>query len=69
MKATLQFELPDERDEHIRAVHAAAAWACLDDLDNTLRNAVKYGHEFKSVEQFAEHLRKEIWQVKALIDS
>lgn len=68
MKATLEFNLPDERDEHIRAVQAAAAWACLDDLDMMLRNAMKYGHDFKTVEQFAEHLRSEIAEARRLVE-
>lgn len=68
MKATLEFNLPDERFEHIRAVHASAAWACLDDLDLTLRNAVKYGCEFKTLDELATHLRREIGEVRRLIE-
>lgn len=67
-RATLEFTLPDEREEHVRAVHACAAWACLEDLDATLRSTVKYGGEFKTVEQLAAYLRGEIADVQRLID-
>jgi hypothetical protein len=33
MKATLEFNLPEERDEHLRAVQANYAWAALHDID------------------------------------
>lgn len=69
MKATVEFTLPDERAEHLRAVHANAAWSCLEDIDATLRSAVKYGHDYKSVEELAQHLRREIAEVTALIDA
>lgn len=68
MKAALEFTLPDEHSEHVRAVHACAAWACLEDIDATLRNTVKYGSEFKTVEELARYLREEIADVQRLID-
>jgi hypothetical protein len=59
MKATLEFQLPEERDEHIRAVHAADAWALLDDIDQELRRILKYGSEI-SRDQMAESIRLQI---------
>lgn len=59
MKATLEFQLPEERDEHIRAVHAADAWALLDDIDQELRRIVKYGSEITR-DQMAESIRLQI---------
>ena len=59
MKATLEFNLPDERDEHIRAVHAADAWALLDDIDQELRRIVKYGSEITR-DQLTEEIRLQI---------
>ena len=67
MKATLEFTLPEERTEHLQSVHAAAAWALIEDIDQHLRSAAKYGHNYKSVEQLAEHLRQEIAEVTALV--
>jgi hypothetical protein len=59
MKATIEFQLPEERDEHIRAVHAADAWALLDDIDQELRRIVKYGSEITR-DQLAESIRLQI---------
>ena len=59
MKATIEFQLPEERDEHIRAVHAADAWALLDDIDQELRRIVKYGSEITR-DQLAEEIRLQI---------
>lgn len=59
MKAMLEFTLPEERDEHIRAVHAADAWALLDDIDQELRRIVKYGSEITR-DQLAEEIRLQI---------
>ena len=59
MRATLEFQLPDERDEYIRAVHAADAWATLDDIDQELRRILKYGSEITR-DQLAETIRTQI---------
>lgn len=59
MKATIEFQLPEERDEHIRAVHAAEAWALLDDIDQELRRILKYGSEITR-DQMAESIRLQI---------
>jgi hypothetical protein len=59
MKATLEFQLPEEREEHIRAVHAVDAWALLDDIDQELRRILKYGSEITR-DQLAESIRLQI---------
>ena len=59
MKAPLEFQLPEERDEHIRAVHNADAWALLDDIDQELRRILKYGSEITR-DQMAESIRLQI---------
>jgi len=59
VKATLEFQLPDEREEHIRAVHAADAWGTLDDIDQELRRILKYGSEITR-DQLAETIRTQI---------
>ena len=49
MKAILEFNLPEESEEHIRAVHAIDAWAALDEIRNMIRNHLKYdGDEAKA---------------------
>ena len=59
MKVTLEFQLPEEREEHIRAVHSADAWALLDDIDQELRRILKYGSEITR-DQMAESIRLQI---------
>jgi uncharacterized membrane protein len=58
MKATLEFQLPEDNNEHLRAVHAGEAWSTLYDIDNMLRNILKYGNtEYKTVEELATAIR------------
>jgi hypothetical protein len=41
-KGTLTFDLPEEQTEFDMANRAADMWAVLDDLDQELRNHLKY---------------------------
>ena len=60
MKATLEFQLPEDQNEHIRAIHAGAAWSALYEIDNTLRNLLKHGdYRYKTVEELATAIREE----------
>ena len=43
MQATLTFDLPNERAEHLYAIHGAEAFAALCEVNQWLRNRVKYG--------------------------
>lgn len=43
MKATLEFNLPEESDEHIRAVHGAQYHAIINDVNEQLRKMEKNG--------------------------
>jgi hypothetical protein len=68
MKATLEFNLPEDRAEHLRAVHAGAAWCALYELDNRLRNLLKYGtSKDSSYEQELSEIRREISETTSLI--
>ena len=59
MKATLEYSLPEEREE-FQIVNKAADYFCaLCELDRHLRSCVKYGHQYKSVEDLCEVLRME----------
>ena len=68
MKATIDFSLPEETYEHLQAIHAPEAWKTLSDLDYKLRNIVKHGHRYESVEQLANELRNEINETLSLVD-
>jgi hypothetical protein len=60
MKATLEFNLPEDHNEHLRAIHAGAAWVTLYEIDNTLRNLLKHGdYRYKTVEDLATAIREQ----------
>lgn len=48
MKATIEFNLPEEQDEHAYALAGVDALIVIDELLNEIRNKLKYGGgEFK----------------------
>ena len=58
MKATLEFNLPEDTYEYMRAAQANDAWMALYEIDNMLRNLLKYGGDnYKTVEELAEAIR------------
>ena len=60
MKATLEFNLPEDTQEHLRAVQANHAWSALYDIDSMLRNLLKHGDDrYKTVEELAHAIRTE----------
>jgi aspartate aminotransferase-like enzyme len=60
MKATIEFQLPEDRHEHLRAIYATEAWSVLYDIDNTLRNVLKHGdYRYKTVEDLATAIREQ----------
>jgi hypothetical protein len=70
MKATLEFNLPEDDAEHVRCVNASAAWSALYDIDNRIRGIIKYGlNEESSYEQELTEIRREINEITALIGS
>jgi len=60
MKATLEFDLPEEREEFDMASHAADYYSALCDIDNHLRSIVKYGDGPDEVIRLAEYIRREL---------
>jgi len=60
MKATLEFNLPEDFSDHLLAVNATS-WALTAlDLDTFLRNYLKYGHEFESADAAIEGIREDL---------
>lgn len=69
MKAILEFDLPEESNEHLRAIHAGEAWSTLYQIDTTLRNLLKHGdYRYKTVEELATDIRKEVRDALDKID-
>ena len=60
MKATIEFNLPEDNCDHIVAVHAMDFALVCYDIDNALREWLKYGHEFKTVDDAVETMREKL---------
>jgi len=45
MKATLEFELPDENESFLTAVYADITQRCIDELRENIRTRLKHGAE------------------------
>ena len=58
MKATLEFNLPDDKDEHQYAVHGIDWALALLAADQELRKWEKYGHDFKSPNDAIVEIRR-----------
>lgn len=60
MKATLEFNLPEEKYEHKAALQGADLRLIICSLDETLRGYLKHGHQFKTANEALEGIRKHI---------
>lgn len=60
MKATLEFNLPEETTEHYNAVHGHEFVAVLWSLDRQLRLWLKNGNTFESTDRAIEFIRDEL---------
>lgn len=61
MKATLEFNLPEDSDDHYTAINAAKYRLALYELDNWLRSKLKYeelsGEALAIYEEVRQYLR------------
>jgi GGDEF domain-containing protein len=62
MKATLEYNLPEDQREHEIALNGYKYCLILSDLDNDLRLYMKHGHGFKTADEVLEHIRQRIHQ-------
>jgi hypothetical protein len=60
MKATLEFNLPEEQAEHYNAINGTAFRYCLQELDGELRNYIKHGHTFEDAHEVLMATRKHL---------
>ncbi len=61
MKATLEFDLPDENSAYKAANLSSEMYGVIWDLDAYLRSGIKYGREgeeWKTPEALAAHIRR-----------
>ena len=61
MKAILEFNLPEEEDEHLTAVKAGDWQMALWDVDQKLREIVKHGDDDKRAD-WAQELRDYLYE-------
>lgn len=68
MKAILEFDLPEDHDEHIRAANAGVAWSGLHRIDEMLRAFIKYNdNEGKTAQDLAHEVRQMISDITEVI--
>jgi len=60
MKATLEFNLPDEQADHYTAINGSTFRYCLQELDGELRNYIKHGHVFEDPTEALLAIRKHL---------
>lgn len=66
MKATLTFNLPEDRNEYAMANNASAMYSALWDIQQKLRSLDKYGieeHYGQTKEELVSKLRQEINEI------
>ena len=68
-KAMLSFTLPEERLEHLEAVHARHAFSVLYELDNWLRGLIKHdGASQYTAARLAEEVRDRVREALAVTE-
>ena len=61
MKATLEFNLPEDSEQFAVASNATSFYFALYDLDQKLRSWIKYDHDFEDVETALDEIRETLW--------
>lgn len=64
-KAILEFNLPEEEQEHRDALEGTAWKVAMWDLDQTLRNAIKHGCDQCEDNKYSafEYIRKDLYEI------
>ena len=64
LKAILEFDLPEDREDFHGASHAWDFWNCLSEFDSHLRGLQKYAPDFGEKEQeLVDQLREKFWNI------
>ena len=64
MKATLEFNLPEEHDEHLNALQGLSWQMVLFEVDQELRSTVKHGDSEQDAD-YAQKIRDMIYEKMA----
>ena len=62
MKARIEFDLPEESEEHRIYINAQKWYSCLWDMEQRLRSYLKYGHKFNTTNEAIESIRNDLWE-------
>lgn len=57
---TMQLTIKDDEKKAARALNADDAFILIHDIDNSLRDKIKHGHDFKTPEEAMEYVREMI---------
>lgn len=57
MKAILEFNLPEDKDDHFYAVHGVEYWSALWDIDQRIRDTLKHQDITDETERCLEGIR------------
>jgi hypothetical protein len=60
MKTTIEFNFPEDRTDHIIAIHALDFALVCWDMDIELRGWLKHGHELKTADDALAAMRKKL---------
>jgi hypothetical protein len=60
MKATLEFDLPQDQEEHAAALNGWRYRAVINNTMEIIRVKLKHGHAYKTPEDALEDIRREI---------
>jgi hypothetical protein len=60
MKATLEFNLPEDEREYQIANQARDLFCVIGNLEDALRSYLKYGHEFKTADEALQAIRSRL---------
>ena len=63
MKATLEFNLPEDREEHLRAVNSLELYLSLWDIDQYVREKMKYGNLEEDKYEIYEEIRNQLYEI------
>ena len=61
MRAWLKFELPEEEELFEITSHAVDWFSVVHAMDEALRSWIRYGYEFKSVDEALKEIRQRLW--------
>ena len=67
MKATLEFELPEDQDELNLLLSSRTMASAIFDVDNRMRSELKHGITFASIEDVCEWVREALTEAQQSI--